>query len=116
MYSSELLPKYHYMQNESVILKSSKSYSHQLDTESDRKHICLDFFKMNYIAAIFFGSPLVIRLVSMLYLIKDFLNFGAKHYIHFVGYFAQNIINPTGLAGQYINFINFSQASIAAGE
>ena len=87
--------------------------SDSLPEDTGRRHVLIDFFKMNYIWAVFTRAPWYIQLYSMFHLIVDVLfDTGFKH---FVRLFARNVLNHVGLAGQYIDMINYSQAPICAG-
>ncbi len=79
-----------------------------------RQHILVDFFKLNYIWAVFTRAPWYIRLYSFIHLIVDVVF--NTHFKHFVRLFARNVLNPMGLASQYIDMVNYSQAPICAGE
>lgn len=84
----------------------------QIASTSPNKHILLDFFKLNYVWAVFTRAPWYVRLYSMLHLIVDLLlNTG---YRYFVRVFARNVLNPMGLTNQYIDILTYSQASICA--
>lgn len=77
------------------------------------KHYLLDFFKLNYIMAVFNRAPLWFRLYSMLYLLYDvIMNTGYKN---FVGVFAKKVLNKSGLTGQYMDMLMHSQAAIVSG-
>ena len=81
--------------------------------EPQGKHYLVDFFKMNYVVAVFNRAPWYVRLYSMFYLIFDFIfNTG---YRYFVGLFARKVLNREGLTGQYIDMLTYSQASMCAG-
>ena len=78
------------------------------------KHYLIDFFRMNYILAVYNRAPLWFKLYSLLYLVYDLIfNTG---YRNFVKVFAEKVLNKCGLAGQYIDMLNHSQAPILAGE
>jgi hypothetical protein len=117
-YPPEPIPKFklRYKVNEPVKLKKVASQKHQVQSNSHFRHICLEFFKMNYILQVLCQAPLLMVVKSMFYLLKDLFNFGSKYYKNFVRYFADNFINPAGLANQYKNMVDWSQASICAGE
>ncbi len=77
------------------------------------KHFLVDFFKMNYVYAVFTRAPWYVRLYSVLYLIYDVIfNTGFRY---FVSLFARKVLNHTGLTGQYIDMLTYSQASICSG-
>ena len=95
-------------------IKLNKPAGEVAKVDSSTKHILLDFFKINYIWAVFTRAPWYVRLYSMFHLIVDIvLNTG---YRYFVRVFAKNVINPRGLTDQYIDMITYSQASICAGK
>ena len=77
------------------------------------RHIFIDFFRMDYIAAIFRRAPWYIQIYSILWLLVD-LVFNT-HYRFFVQVFARNVLNPAGLGAQYTDFLQYSGSSIAAG-
>ncbi len=77
------------------------------------KHYLIDFYRMNYITAVFSRAPWYIRLFSVLCLLVDFVLMTGHKY--FVRLFARNVLNLTGLAGQYRDMLTYSQASISAG-
>lgn len=80
---------------------------------TDKSHILVDFFKINYIWAVFNRASLFVRLYSMLYLIMDLvLNTGFRY---FVRCFARNVLNHSGLGGQYVDMVKYSQGPICAG-
>ena len=78
-----------------------------------RKHFLINFFRMNYVWAIFRRAPWTIALYSLLWLIVDvILRTGYKY---FVRVFAKHVLNKEGLYGQYIDMLTYSQSSICAG-
>ena len=104
---------YKYKPDENVIVDNVKlnNKEHPLIAESGR-HIFIDFFKMDYVLAIFSRAPWYIQLYSFLWLIVDFiLN---THYRYFVQVFAKTVLNPVGLGGQYTDFLLYSGNSISA--
>ena len=77
------------------------------------QHVFIDFFKMDYVMAVFRRAPWYIQLYSMIWLILDLLL--NTNYRYFVQVFARNVLNPVKLGGQYIDFLLYSGSSIAAG-
>ena len=79
------------------------------------KHYFIDFFKLNYIWMVFTKAPMWFRLYSLIYLIYDIIfRTGFRHWIRA---FAEQVLNKDekGLAGQYMDMIDFSKASIYSG-
>ena len=131
IYKVQLPFRYRYKPNQGVTVKKikTKKLSENEDnsgTDSDSitnyekcfepqgKHYLVDFFRMNYVVAVFNRAPWYVRLYSMLYLIMDFIfNTG---YRYFVGLFARKVLNLKGLTGQYIDMLTHSQASMCAGK
>ena len=83
-------------------------------TPDNSRHFLLDFFKANYIWAVFNRAPLWFRFFSLIYVIIDLVL--QTEWRYFVGAFAKKVLNQTGLVGQYKDMINYSQASIYAGD
>jgi len=82
-------------------------------SKSIRKHYLINFFRLNYIWAVFRRAPLHIALYALLWLVVDLvLHTG---YTYFVRVFAKHVLNKEGLYGQYIDMITYSQQSICAG-
>ena len=77
------------------------------------RHFLLNFFKANYIWAVYNRAPLWFRIFSLLYVIADLIL--QTEWRYFVRAFAKMVLNETGLAGQYRDMLNFSQRSICAG-
>ncbi|KAK6191313.1 hypothetical protein SNE40_003036 [Patella caerulea] len=121
-----------YKPNEPVILKSvpnrrcnfewftklakGKVNQEAGDQSSDNtplgQHILLDFFSAAYIWTVFKRAPWYLQLYSLIFLAIDIIfNTG---YMYFVRFFARNVLNPTGLIGQYKDMIDMSQRSICA--
>lgn len=76
------------------------------------KHVLVNFFRLNYILAVFSRAPWYLQILSLFYLVYDVvLNTGYKH---FVRLFARNILNPCGIAGQYKDIVTYSHASICS--
>ena len=80
----------------------------------DRKHILIDFFRRNYIWAIYKSAPWYIKLYSLLFLLWDIIFITG--FIQFVRVFARNVLNKKGVAGQYIDILSYSQGPICAGK
>lgn len=80
--------------------------------EFQGKHVLVNFFRLNYILAVFSRAPWYLQILSLFYLMYDvILNTG---YRHFVRIFARNILNPSGIAGQYKDIVTYSHASICS--
>ena len=78
------------------------------------KHYLVNFFKMNYIMAVFNKAPWYLKLYSLLFLLVDvIMNTGFRYFIRM---FARNVLNKQGLAGQYKDILRLSQNQIFAGE
>jgi len=79
----------------------------------DRKHYLINFFRMNYMWAVFSRAPWYICLCSVLVMLLDFfLRNGGKYFMRM---FARHVLNKTGLIGQYFDMLTYSQASICCG-
>ncbi len=110
-----------YKPNQEIVVKkiAPRKYrksvpSEDVEKEPQGKHFLLDFFRMNYIVAVFNRAPWYIRLYSMFILVIDMvLNTG---YRYFVTLFARHVLNHNGLSGQYIDMLTYSQSSMCAGE
>ena len=77
------------------------------------RHYLINFFKMNYIVAVYNRAPWYLKLYSLLYLLIDLIfNTG---YLYFVRVFARNVLNKEGLVGQYTDMIRYSQNQLYAG-
>jgi len=81
---------------------------------NDRKHYLIDFFRINYVWAIFSRAPWYFCLYSLLVLLVDLVL--RKSYNNFVRLFARRVLNKTGLVGQYVDMLTYSQASICSGK
>ena len=68
---------------------------------------------MHLANACFSKAPLWFQLYTLLFLIYDLIF--RTGYRYFVRMFAKKVLNNRGLTGQYIDMIDFSQASIYAG-
>ena len=79
-----------------------------------RKHYLIDFFRINYVWAVFTRAPWYFCLYSLLVLIVDLVLW--KDYKNFVRLFARRVLNKTGLVGQYVDMLTHSQASICYGK
>ena len=85
-----------------------------LPDDCGKKHFFVDFFKLNYIWAIFQRAPWYVQLWSLVLALVDvILDTGFKF---FVRIFARNVLNDMGLTKQYFDFVDHSQASIYAGK
>ena len=105
----------HYQPIEAKPLKLKTSQEVSAKHEStERRHILIDFFKINYIWAVFNRASIFVRIYSMVYLFLDLIfNTG---FLYFVRCFARNVLNHSGLGGQYVDMVKHSQASVCAGE
>jgi len=81
---------------------------------NNRKHHLIDFFRINYVWAIFSRAPWYVCLYSLLVLLIDLVLW--KSYNNFVRLFARRVLNKTGLVGQYVDMLTYSQASICCGK
>ncbi|XP_046337860.2 uncharacterized protein LOC124119412 [Haliotis rufescens] len=75
-------------------------------------HFLLDFFAGSYVWTILNRAPWYKKLYSILFLLYDFVfNTGYKHFVRF---FVSNVLNCTGIIGQYKDMVDLSQRSICA--
>jgi len=82
--------------------------------KDDRKHYLIDFFRLNYVWAEFSRAPWYVCLLAVLALLVDsILRTGGKYITRL---FSRFVLNKTGLIGQYINMLTYSQASICSGK
>ncbi|ESP02537.1 hypothetical protein LOTGIDRAFT_237927 [Lottia gigantea] len=82
------------------------------NTQNHGSHILIDFFSAKYIWTVFKRAPWYLQLYSLIFLAIDIMfNTG---YVYFVRFFARNVLNPTGLIGQYKDMIDMSQRSICS--
>jgi len=80
----------------------------------DRKHYLIDFFRINYVWALFTRAPWYFCLCSLLVFLVDLvLRNGCKYLIRM---FARCVMNKTGLMGHYIDVLTYSQAAICSGK
>ena len=113
IYKIKFPMSYKYKPAEEVKMKKLNNFSSQTEGVDHGRHIFIDFFKMDYVLAIFRRAPWYIQLYSMIWLIVDLiLN---TNYQYFVSVFARQVLNPVGLGGQYVDFLLYSGSSIAAG-
>ena len=84
------------------------------EAPENTRHFILDFFKANYIWAVFNRAPLWFRIFSLIYAIFDLIL--QTEFRYFVRAFAKKVLNKEGLIGQYKDMINHSQGSIVSGE
>ncbi|CAD5117183.1 unnamed protein product [Dimorphilus gyrociliatus] len=82
------------------------------NTERKGKHVLVNFFRLNYIVAVFSRAPWYLQIMSLFYLLIDLI--GNTGYKNFVRIFARNILNPVGIAGQYKDMVTYSHASICS--
>ncbi|XP_077996008.1 uncharacterized protein LOC144449355 [Glandiceps talaboti] len=80
------------------------------DPSNPKKHFLIDFYSVNYIWSIFNRAPVHKRLISLIFLICDFL-FRTDY---FVRYYARNVLNVAGLVANYIDMIEMSSRQICA--
>lgn len=79
----------------------------------DRKHYLINFFRVSYVWAVFTRAPWYICLYSLLVLLVDLvLRTGCRYFMRL---FARHVLNKSGLVGQYIDMLTYSQASICSG-
>ncbi|ESN97615.1 hypothetical protein HELRODRAFT_193253 [Helobdella robusta] len=97
-----------YKQHEIVVCKKVSGAS----DNNCRKHYLINFFNYNYVWEVFNRVPILMRIVSLFYLLIDFILRNDKRY--FVRFFAKQTLNQQGIVGQYIDFVTHSQASICA--
>jgi len=82
--------------------------------KDERKHYLIDFFRINYIWAVFTRAPWYFCVCSILVLLVDLVLWNGCKY--FMRLFARRVLNKTGLIGQYFDMLNYSQASICCGK
>ncbi|XP_006811230.2 uncharacterized protein LOC100370490 [Saccoglossus kowalevskii] len=79
-------------------------------SNNPKKHYFIDFFRPNYVWAVFKRAPLFIRITSLFFLLVDIIF--KTHY--FVKYYAKHVINDAGLVANYIDMLELSQRQIYA--
>jgi len=80
--------------------------------DANGRHFLINFFKINYIVAVYNRAPWYLKLYSLLFLLIDLIfNTG---YRYFVRIFARNVLNKEGLVGQYTDMIRYSQNQLYA--
>ncbi|ELT93610.1 hypothetical protein CAPTEDRAFT_211304 [Capitella teleta] len=108
----QLPRKMKYKPGDQVEAKPVKLLANARDLDQNLKHYFMDFFKLNYVWAIYNRAPLYVRLYSLLFLILDLILM--TNFVYFVRIFAKNVLNKQGLVGQYIDMLHYSQAQICA--
>jgi len=98
----------------SVPVKPSSAKGYGCIENSDRKHYLIDFFRMNYIWAVFSRAPWYFCICSLLALVVDLILRNNCKYL--MRMFARQVLNKAGIIGQYIDMLTYSQAAMCSGK
>ena len=79
-----------------------------------KRRYLFDFFQLNYVRAIFIRAAWYQQLLSLVYFLVDLIMM--NHFKYFVRYFGVIVLNPAGLAQQYIDILEHSSRQISMGE
>ncbi|CAL1534330.1 unnamed protein product [Lymnaea stagnalis] len=78
----------------------------------EKKHYLINFFRMTYVFAVFNRLPWHLWLLGILYFLLDLLR--RNKFKNFSKFFAKKALNKTGMYGQYVDIVEFSQSSICS--